>query len=348
LYCNIGFRWCDRLSRISVFERIDLPFFVEHAARVWIRHSTEDWSLMRRACRPGAMLHSALREVHFFPRGYTVDADEFEIDCVSDLLLLACNAQAVSIPSFITSVESASLLGDESVSEVEIPASIEQLGGFYEFRALQTIRFTAVGRLRVVKGFEGCRRLERIEIPSSVEIIDVTAFSSCALTDVAFSTPSRLDTISGFPECPRLQSITIPSSVTNISGFNRCESLNTIGIEHFPAPSVFFTPDTCLKVLSGFSQCNDLVAVEIPASVTRINKDAFSNYRLLCEWIFSDTPPFPKSKGFQGVPYLGELNFRDRFVGSRVFITAIDSAWLLFLQEVNWRFWMNSCTSQQV
>jgi hypothetical protein len=261
------------------------------------------------------MLHSALREVHFFPRVLTIDADEFEINCVSDLLLIACNAQAISIPSFVTSVESASLLGDESLSEVEIPASIEQLGGFYEFQALQTIRFTSVGRLRVVKGFEGCDRLQRIEIPSSVEIIDVTAFARCSLLKyVSFSTPSRLATIAGFQECPRLDFIVIPSSVTNISGFSRCESLHMIVVNHsdFPDPywrTVSFAADGCLKVLRGFSGCTALVAVEIPTSVTHINKDAFSGCSLLRELTFQRGSALSEIEGFSDCRLLGRIEF---------------------------------------
>jgi hypothetical protein len=52
--------------------------------------------------------------------------------------------------------------------------------------------------LRKLSGFEWCKRLFRIAIPPSVEVIDSNAFSHCSLlSEVIFAADSHLETLGG-------------------------------------------------------------------------------------------------------------------------------------------------------
>jgi hypothetical protein len=145
------------------------------------------------------------------PTTGAIGSHRFEISSISDLLLIGCKSRAVLIPCFVTSFERPFLQTDEFVSEVEILASIEIVDGFLEFVALRAIPFAANRRLGVVKGFDGRSRLERIEIPISFDVIDVTAFSPCAaLAEVVLSVPTHRHAFARSSECATLQTDGFP------------------------------------------------------------------------------------------------------------------------------------------
>jgi hypothetical protein len=56
-----------------------------------------------------------------------------------------------------------------------------------------------------IDGFEECRSLCRIEIPSSLEIIGELGFCECtSLTEIIFSSDSQVKKIYGFRNCTSL------------------------------------------------------------------------------------------------------------------------------------------------
>ncbi|KAK8838850.1 hypothetical protein M9Y10_032892 [Tritrichomonas musculus] len=116
--------------------------------------------------------------------------------------------------------------------------------------------------------FEGCRSLESIIIPSTVNSIGDSAFYLCSKL-AQITIPSSVKAIgkSAFCECSSLAQVTIPSSVTSIGGgaFCRCTSLTQV------------VNQSSIKTIerSTFCECESLVQINIPSSVTAIGGRAF-------------------------------------------------------------------------
>jgi len=100
-----------------------------------------------------------------------------------------------------------------SLTSIEIPASVEtiEFAAFKNCTALTTVTFEKGSQLKMIRGtnslysyssygaFADCTSLTSIEIPASVETIEVAAFQGCtALTTVTFEKGSQLKTIEGW------------------------------------------------------------------------------------------------------------------------------------------------------
>ena len=169
-----------------------------------------------------------------------------------------------------------------SLTSIEIPASVETIGGsaFEDCTSLQSVMFEKGTQLKTIEGgyqgrrsaFYNCTSLTKIEIPASVETIGWIAFRNCtSLQTVTFEKGSKLKTIGSdvFSDCTSLTSIEIPASVEEIRGsaFFGCSSLKT----------VTFEKGSKLKTVAGFSHCTSLTTIEIPASVETIGQYAFND-----------------------------------------------------------------------
>ncbi|MDY2687320.1 MAG: leucine-rich repeat domain-containing protein [Candidatus Enteromonas sp.] len=140
-------------------------------------------------------------------------------------------------------------------------------------------------------GFEGCRALKEIDIPSSVLTVGNYAFSGCsALSNIVI--PESVTSIgnSTFSGCSALSSIVIPNSVTNIGdwAFCGCSSLAEIAIpegvtaignyafEGCPSLKGIVIPEGVTSIGdSAFLRCVSLTSIVIPEGVTNIGYSAF-------------------------------------------------------------------------
>ena len=97
----------------------------------------------------------------------------------------------------------------KSLTTIEIPASVESLGTAFKGSSLRTITFEKGSKLKSITGgyqnkdnysgaLSDCKALTFIEIPASVETIEIAAFQHCSsLEMITFEKGSKLESISG-------------------------------------------------------------------------------------------------------------------------------------------------------
>ena len=172
---------------------------------------------------------------------------------------------------------------ETSIREIIIPASVTNInfGAFQLCKNLQKVTFEENSKLEKIDkyAFYYCESLVNIEIPASVVSICREAFSRCAnLQNISFGENSKLIEL-------------------ELSAFNNCDALTYTEIDNLKYMKANDNPyyllcdvlDTSLssyKIQEGtkligentFSDCNNLLNLEIPASVITICTNAFSNY----------------------------------------------------------------------
>jgi hypothetical protein len=140
--------------------------------------------------------------------------------------------------------------------------------------------FEFVPRLsRIEAGaFFGCRRLQSISIPASVQSLGKKCFAECDSLDiVTFKSGSRLLRIEAgaFWYCKGLRSISIPAFVESLGKkcFTGCLKLPSVRFESW---------SKLLRIeASLFSLCTGLRSISIPASVESLGKECFWGCRAL-------------------------------------------------------------------
>ena len=119
-----------------------------------------------------------------------------------------------------------------------------------------------------ISAFENCFNLKNIEIPDGVTYIGGSAFSGCSSLET-IKIPSNIECIEygTFYDCSNLTNIDIPDGVESIgnSAFYNCTRLTSIKI---PAN---------VKNIEAFAfcECINLTNIEIPENVTNIGEWAF-------------------------------------------------------------------------
>ena len=153
------------------------------------------------------------------------------------------------------------------------------------------------------KAFYGCYYLNGVTIPSSVETISDTAFTSSRITRIEFANDSNLKTIDyrAFYGCP-LEKITIPDGVHIAEeAFYFCSKLSTVKIgtgctgignkafSYCKQLTDLIISDGLTNIDSyAFEWCENLTSVTIPDSVTSIGTNIFD----WCRKIENLTIPF--------------------------------------------------------
>ena len=192
-----------------------------------------------------------------------LDISEVNITELPAKAFYSKNVQKLILPKTLTII-SEGLLAYTALTTVEIPASVEtiQASAFKGCSKLATVTFEPGSQLKLIGGaldatysniyhgaFSDCSSLTSIEIPASVETIQICAFKDCSkLATVTFEPGSRLKTIAGgygasgydgqfyygaFSDCSSLTSIEIPASVEMIesAAFQGCSNLATVTFE---------------------------------------------------------------------------------------------------------------------
>lgn len=144
-----------------------------------------------------------------------------------------------------------------TITSVSIPNSVEEIGNYC---------------------FSGCASLEAIDFPSSVKTLGDYCFQNCSSL-ASISLPNTITKLGKycFQNCKKITSMKVPSSITDLpDGCFQWSDLSE-GVT---------LPDNLLKVGNYcFAKCK-FSEIEVPASVTEVGEDAFSENSNLKKAIF--------------------------------------------------------------
>lgn len=220
--------------------------------------------------------------------------------------LLVVDDSETPLKFTITSDSTVEVTNDYSYSildSITVPAKVRIDGIVYTVTGIGKTAFAYFSNLTNIElpstltsigqsSFDGCAGLQNIKIPSSVRTIEERAFNDCSgllIVDI----PSGVNYIGeyAFCRCHKLQSIEIPSTVTKIGKMAFFES-NAVT----PRLLIYDNGKKCygwvgdakacvdIKIPEGVEEIgsyaipygNGLTSLEIPSSVTKIEKSAFS------------------------------------------------------------------------
>lgn len=214
----------------------------------------------------------------------------------------------VTVPDSVTSIGDFCFEGCEKLAQIKLPAGITSIGGgvFRNCISLTSITIpdgvTSIG----YRAFADCKKLESVTVPGSVEKINSSAFQNCvSLTSVSISDGVTNISSSVFEGCTALNSITLPDSLTFIGGSafedtafyndetNWDEGVLYIGKHLITADDISGSYEikegTLTVAVYAFWQCDSLVSVTIPQSVTSLGNNAFLGCEKLADIIYDGT-----------------------------------------------------------
>ena len=142
----------------------------------------------------------------------------------------------------------------------------------------------AEGIVRIPKrAFYGFSKVTEVRLPSTLKIIEPTAFSRCGFSEIDL--PDGLEELGSgaFSFCEELHSCEIPASVTKLlDSFRGCSKLETLTLHE----GLFTIGDEC------FAECDNLKRIVIPASVSWLgNQNIQYGSSGLNTFVFLGPPP---------------------------------------------------------
>lgn len=245
---------------------------------------------------------------------------------------------SVSVPDSVTSIGN-SAFTYSSIESVTIGNGVTTIGNqaFYGCTTLKNVTLgsgiTEIG----YSAFNNCWALESVTIPDSITSIGDYAFSGCnSLKSIKLGSGLTSIGYLAFANCYNLESLTIPASVTEMGNnyyqnciFDLCVALKSIEVEEGntvyksidgnlysydgtklisyatgKTNSSFAVPDGVTEIgISAFKYAYPLQYIELPASLTTINNEAFK----YCGLISVEIPEGVTTIGysaFANCPYL--------------------------------------------
>lgn len=149
--------------------------------------------------------------------------------------------------------------------------------------------------------FQGCDRLENVQLPQSLESIGASAFAGCCALGAA-SLPDSLRSVESeaFKGCG-LQTLHLPEEpcVLGTSAFAQCTKLRSVTI-----PGTIGTIPEDL-----FADCTDLEEVHIEDGITAIGVGAFAGCTQLTHIYIPDSVKSIGDKAFLGCSHLQAVSF---------------------------------------
>lgn len=198
-------------------------------------------------------------------------------------------ATSVSIPKTVTSIGKSAFSGCISIDSIKIENDNEYYTDYDNnvivVRETNTliqgcVNSTIPDGVKIIDdyAFQGCVRLETIEIPNSVETIGAYAFYNCFELKELTTTSANVTTIgeAAFGNCWSIEDIYIPASVTSIGirAFSNCQAVQTITVDS-TNPVYTSGPDDTNAIITNNSLILGCSNTMIPNDVTSIADYAF-------------------------------------------------------------------------
>ncbi|ELP92167.1 hypothetical protein EIN_381340 [Entamoeba invadens IP1] len=197
----------------------------------------------------------------------------------SDVQMLGIT-QFTDIPNTVT-IYGSKVLNNFKIDSVSLPSHITKLDrdAFSGNTNLTTVELTENITEIPVGCFQFCENLLSLNIPSSVLIIDSSAFEKCGIT--ALTLPNTVKCIESFlfGQCDNLVEVKISQSIISLAHytFSECTKLSSV-----------ILPDNLLYIgTDAFSNCSSLKELHIPKSVLYVDYGAFMNCVNIKELVFS-------------------------------------------------------------
>ena len=235
----------------------------------------------------------------------TTDENGFTVDDTGTLIAYSGAGGSITIPSTVSSIAGGVFASNTAITSVTIPSYVTSMGTavFYDCTNLSTVVIEGNIDSIPAQTFYNCTSLGSVSIPASVSAIGSQAFAECNAL-AALTIPDSVTSIGekAFYDCASLSSIAIPAATTSIgnSTFSGCTRLTAISVA--TGNATYASSDGCLynkamtklircpegrssaTVASGtttigsgsFEDCNAVVSLSLPESVTTIEGNAFS------------------------------------------------------------------------
>ena len=218
----------------------------------------------------------------------------------------------VSLPKQLATIEVAAFMNCKSLSSIILPEGLTTIEGaaFYDCNLTnlllpQSLRTIGEGVVTVGAttsdyhgAFEKNSNLTTITIPQSVTTLGSDAFAECAaLSQVTLSEGLTTIGARAFYNCSALKTIQLPKSINSlVSAFSHC------GLEEIEIP------ENVLILDGTFYECNKLIKVILPSSLTTIDDNSFYNCTSLTSITLPQTVRFIGSSAFYSCKSLSQIN----------------------------------------
>lgn len=190
---------------------------------------------------------------------------------------------SVTIPGSVISIGSGAFSGCTNLYRAVVPSSVVNIGNsvFAGCSSLSDLTFSANVGVVPDMAFYGCASLSGVTIPGSVTSIGASAFENCTLLGTV-AIPAAVDTISdtAFAGCSNLSSVEVDGGNATYSSYDGC-IYNKTQTKLLYCPegkySVKISDKTSTLSYAALNGCYGITEVTLPASVTVIEQNAFSN-----------------------------------------------------------------------
>ncbi len=186
-----------------------------------------------------------------------------------------CTAlKSIELPDTVTVIEANSFYRS-ALTSIALPQGLETIGQD-AFSYTQLTSVSIPSSVVDVNGFRSCGKLQTLYLYSS-GVVDFSAFRECSSLETVYLEGDITEIRSeAFAYCP-IKQITIPATVTELSGFQYCDALQTLVI----------LGQTSIES-NAFMNCTSLTDVDIRGCVTEVKDRAFMGCSALAELTFPD------------------------------------------------------------